>query len=244
MLPYIHTFQRRARVPTGTFYRKFLYFDPCLLFTLFCATIYRKRGGKDMIIHDISRDTLTAPVYEGDPETEVTQLKNMEELDEYNLSAISMSVHAGTHIDAPLHYMEDGSPIDLLRLNTFYGKCTVITVEGVLTGSDMERLLPYCKRRILFHGSGKTFLSQSAAIVLADSHVVLVGTDADSIAPPFDEDRPHRELAKAGIAVLENLYLDKIDDGEYDLCAFPVKLAGLEAAPCRAILFEMEKGLN
>ena len=196
-----------------------------------------------MIIHDISRDTLTCPVYEGDPDTEVTALQNLE-TDECNLSAVYMSVHAGTHIDAPLHFCEDGSPIDQLRLSTFYGKCTVITVEGILTGEDMERLLPYCKRRILFKGNGKTFLSHSAAIVLAESRVILVGTDAESIATPFDEARPHRELARAGITVIENLNLSAIKDGEYELCAFPVKLAGLEAAPCRAILFEMEKGLN
>ena len=196
-----------------------------------------------MILDDISRDTLRCAVYEGDPETEVRTLQTLEE-DGCNLSAVSMSVHAGTHIDAPLHFWEDGSPVDELRLNTFYGKCTVISVEGILTGDDMERLLPYCKRRVLFHGDGKTYLSHSAAIVLADSKVVLVGTDADSIAPPFDESRPHRELARAGITVLENLNLSAIDDGEYELCAFPVKLGGLEAAPCRAILFEMEKGLN
>ncbi len=197
-----------------------------------------------MIIHDISRDTLTTPVYEGDPDTVVSYLKSFDNADGYNLSAISMCNHAGTHIDAPLHFYEDGNAVDDIRLNTFYGKCTVITVEGILTGEDMERLLPYCKRRLLFRGLGKTFLSQSAAIVLAESKVVLVGTDAESIAPPFDVARPHRELARAGIAVLENLNLEDIDDGEYDLCAFPVKLGGLEAAPCRAILFEMEKGLN
>ena len=196
-----------------------------------------------MIIHDISRDTLTTPVFEGDPETEVTELKTLDE-DEYNLTSISMCTHAGTHIDAPLHFWEEGSSIDNIRLNTFYGKCTVVSVEGLLTGEDLERLLPYCKRRILFHGEGNTYLSQSAAFVLADSDVVLVGTDADSIAPPFDEVRPHRELARAGIAVLENLNLSAIDDGEYELCAFPVKLGGLEAAPCRAILLEMEKGLH
>lgn len=196
-----------------------------------------------MIIHDISRDTLTTPVYEGDPATVVTKLQDLE-TDECNLSAIAMSVHAGTHIDAPLHFAEEGSAVDELRLNTFYGKCTVVTVEGVLTGDDMERMLPYCKRRILFRGNGNTFLSHSAAIVLAESKVTLVGTDADSIAPPFDEARPHRELARAGIVVLENLDLEDIDDGEYELCAFPVKLGGLEAAPCRAILFEMEKGLH
>lgn len=197
-----------------------------------------------MILHDISRDALTTPVYEGDPVPEAQLLKSIEEGDEYNLSYIKMTTHSGTHVDAPLHFSEDGKPVDQLRLSTFYGKCTVISIEGILTGSDMERLLPYCKRRVIFHGEGKTFLSYSAAIVLAESKVVLVGTDADSIAPPFDEAKTHRTLARAGITVLENLNLSAIRDGEYDLCAFPIKLAGLEAAPCRAILFEMEKGLN
>ena len=197
-----------------------------------------------MIIHDISRDALTAPVYEGDPAPEAEWLKSMDKDDYYNLSYIKLTPHAGTHIDAPLHFCEDGASVDQLRLNTFYGKCTVVSVEGILTGQDMERLLPYCKRRILFRGMGKTFLSHSAAIVLASSRVVLVGTDANSIAPPFDEVKPHRELARAGITVLEGLNLERIRNGEYELCAFPVKLAGLEAAPCRAILFEMEKGLN
>ena len=197
-----------------------------------------------MIIHDISRDTMTSSVYEGDPETVAERIKDIENGDSYNLTKLSMSVHSGTHIDAPLHFCSDGSSIEQLRLNTFYGKCTVISVDGILTGEDMERLLPYCKKRVLFHGEGNTFLSHSAAIVLAESRVVLVGTDAQSIAPSFDEELTHRELARAGIAVLENLNLSAIEDGEYDLCAFPVKLGGLEASPCRAIIFEQEKGLN
>lgn len=202
------------------------------------------RGEGYMIIHDISNDTLTAKVYDGDPKTTVTKLKSIENGDECNLSQISMCVHSGTHLDAPLHYCTDGNAVNEIRLNTFYGKCTVISVDGILTGEDMERLLPYCKKRILFHGEGNTYISQSAAIVLAASRVVLVGTDAVSIAPPFDEERPHLELARAGIAVLENLNLSAVADGEYDLCAFPVKLCGLEGAPCRAILFEQQKGLN
>ena len=197
-----------------------------------------------MIIHDISRDTINTPVYDGDPETRAERIKRIDNGDGYNLTEISMSVHSGTHIDAPLHFCEDGQSIDNIRLNTFFGKCTVISVSGILTGEDMERLLPYCKRRVLFHGEGKTFISHSAAIVLAESRVVLVGTDAPSIAPSFDEERTHRELARAGIAILENLNLSAIDDGEYDLCAFPIKLGGLEAAPCRAIILEQEKGLN
>lgn len=197
-----------------------------------------------MIIHDISRDTINTPVYDGDPETKAERIKSIDNGDGYNLTEISMSVHSGTHIDAPLHFYDEGSSIDNIRLNTFFGKCTVISVSGILTGEDMERLLPYCKRRVLFHGEGKTFISHSAAIVLAESRVVLVGTDALSIAPSFDEESTHRELARAGIVILENLNLSAIDDGEYDLCAFPIKLGGLEAAPCRAIILEQEKGLN
>ena len=197
-----------------------------------------------MIIHDISRDTINTPVYDGDPETRAQRIKSIENGDGYNLTEISMSVHSGTHIDAPLHFYDEGSSIDNIRLNTFFGKCTVISVSGILTGEDMERLLPYCKRRVLFHGEGKTFISHSAAIVLAESRVVLVGTDAQSIAPSFDEERTHRELARAGIVIRENLNLSAIDDGEYDLCAFPIKRGGLEAAPCRAIILEQEKGLN
>lgn len=197
-----------------------------------------------MIIHDISRDTIITPVYDGDPETIAERIKSIDAGDGYNLTKISMSVHSGTHVDAPLHFCDDGSSIDNIRLNTFFGKCTVISVSGILTGEDMERLLPYCKRRVLIHGEGKTFVSHSAAIVLAESRVVLVGTDAQSIAPSFDEEKTHRELARAGIVILENLNLSAIDDGEYDLCAFPIKLGGLEAAPCRAIILEQEKGLN
>lgn len=196
-----------------------------------------------MIIHDISRDTLTTSVYEGDPDTKTEFIKSIENGDNYNLSTIFMSTHAGTHIDSPFHFCEDGNTVNSIRLNTFFGRCTVITVDGILTGADMDRLLPYCKKRIIFRGKTHTFLSASAAEVLAYSRVVLVGTQENSIAPDFDEERTHYLLAKAGIAVIENLTLERIKDGEYDLCAFPIKLSGLEAAPCRAILFEQEKGL-
>ncbi len=197
-----------------------------------------------MIIHDISRDTITTPVYEGDPETVTEKIMSIDNGDECNLSKISMSVHSGTHIDAPLHYFEEGNAIDNIRLNTFYGKCSVIKIKGILTGSDIERILQYCKLRIILKGDGEAFLSHSAAIVLASSKVKLVGTDAISIAPSFDEEKTHRVLARSGIAVLENLDLSRIEAGFYYLCAFPIKLGGLEAAPCRAILLEQEKGLN
>lgn len=196
-----------------------------------------------MIIHDISVDTITAEPYDGDPHTIVDNISDIKNGDNYNLSAIHMSVHSGTHIDAPKHFSQNGEAIDEMRLNTFMGKCMVISAGGILTGQDMEKILVgNYRKRILFRGGGQAFLSSSAANVIADSRVVLVGTDANSIAPFFEEEKTHKILAEKGIAVIENLDLTDIRDGEYELYAFPIRLGGLEAAPCRAILLEQERG--
>lgn len=195
-----------------------------------------------MLLYDISRDVLSSPVYEGDPKPEFSFVKKIEDGDRYNLSRISLCTHTGTHVDAPMHFDEDGADIGSMRMSRFYGKCTVVTIEGILTGEDMERLLPHCAPRLILHSSGKAYLSVHAARVIADSKLVLVGTDAVSIAPPFNELETHLELARADIAVLENLYLEGVEDGNYTLCAFPIKLKGLEAAPCRAVLIGEEKG--
>lgn len=196
-----------------------------------------------LIIHDISRDTLTCEVYEGDPQTTVDRLKSIENGDDCNLSVISLCTHTGTHIDAPLHFCSDGSSVTDIRLNTFTGKCTVVTVSGILTGEDMDKILAKSRKKLLLHGNSGAFISAFAARVLADSSVVLIGTDAQSIAPDYDEEATHKILAEAGIVIIENLDLSDIADGDYEIFAFPIKLGGLEAAPCRAILFEQERGL-
>ena len=195
-----------------------------------------------MLLYDITREVFSAPVYPGDPKPKLTMLSTIGEESMYNLSALNMCTHTGTHIDAPLHFDEDGADIGSMRLSHFCGKCTVVTIDGVLTGEDMERLLPLCQKRLILHGSGKAYLSVSAARVIADSKLLLVGTDALSIAPPFDEMAPHRELATAGVAVLENLFLEGVEDGDYTLAAVPLKLKGCEASPCRAVLMREPKG--
>lgn len=196
-----------------------------------------------MLLYDISTDILTAQVYEGDPEPSLRYIKSAENGDDYNLSVLNTCMHTGTHIDSPFHYDIDGSKIEDMKLSVFYGKCTVVTIKGILTGEDMERLLPYCKRRLLLHGDGEAFLSYSAAVVIADSDICLIGTDGISVSTGFDEYRTHMEFARSNIAVLEGLNLAGIRDGEYTLCAFPIKVSGAEAAPCRAVLMEQEKGI-
>ncbi|WP_405342461.1 cyclase family protein [Ruminococcus sp.] len=195
-----------------------------------------------MLIYDITREVFEAPVYPGDPKPSKRFIKSIGDDSTYNLSAVNLCTHTGTHIDAPLHFDEEGADIGSMKPSCFYGKCTVVTIDGILTGEDMERLLPHCNKRLIFHGSGKAFLSVSAARVIADSKLRLVGTDAMSIAPPFDEMMPHLELARAGIAVLEGLFLEGVEDGEYTLSALPLKMKGLEASPCRAVLMREPKG--
>ena len=196
-----------------------------------------------MILYDISRDILTTQPYEGDPAPQVTVLSSIENGDAYNMTQVTMCTHNATHIDAPKHFDDDGATIGKIRLSHLYGKCTVVTIDGVLTGEDMEELLPHCKKRLILHGRGNAYLTSSAAQVVAESGLVLIGTDAVSIAAPFDELRTHLELARAGVVVLENLFLEGVQDGLYTLSAFPIKLSGLEAAPCRAVLIDEGKGL-
>jgi len=196
-----------------------------------------------MLLYDISTDVLTAQVYEGDPAPTLEYIKSTENGDDYNLSVLNTCMHTGTHVDSPYHYDSDGSKIEDMKLSVFYGKCTVVTIKGILTGEDMERLLPYCKRRLILHGDGEAYLSYSAAVVIADSGICLIGTDGISVSTEFDEYRTHMEFARSNIAVLEGLDLTGIRDGEYTLCAFPIKVKGAEAAPCRAVLMEQEKGI-
>lgn len=189
-----------------------------------------------MKLYDISRELFSADVYPGDPVPWPERIRRIDTGDEYNLSAFFSGAHSGTHIDAPRHFLEDGDTIDRLPPEAFIGPCTVISVEGTVTGEQIEALLPVCQRRILLHGDGQAFLDRSAAFVLADSGALLVGTDAISIGSEGEERAVHLELLGAQIPILEGALLDGVPDGDYLLIALPLKLRGLEASPCRAVL--------
>lgn len=196
-----------------------------------------------MLIYDISRDVFKAEVYDGDPSPETCWLSKIAYGEDYNLSSISMCTHTGTHIDAPFHYFENGMKIDEIPLSRFYGPCTVVTMSGLITGEDMEQILPFCKKKLLFRGDGKAILTPSAAFVMGEYGVNLIGTDGLSLAQPDHEYEIHRELFTQDILVLECLDLSNVEDGDYTLSAFPIKLSALEAAPVRAVLLAQEKGI-
>ena len=191
-----------------------------------------------MKIIDISQELLAADVYPGDPVPTLEPLSRIALGDECNLTAAHLCLHNGTHADAPLHYLEEEADVASLPLEPFLGKCHVVTVNGLLSGADMERLVPPGCKRLLLRGLGNAFLTQSAAFVLTDLGVNLVGTDAPSIGPQENEAAPHKELLGAGVVILEGLRLKGVKDGTYFLVAPPIKIAGADGAPVRALLLD------
>lgn len=189
-----------------------------------------------MKLIDISRDLFSTPVYPGDPRPRRDIVRRMDMGDSYNLSGFYCGCHSATHMDAPLHFIDGGRPIDEVDLSLCMGPCTVVAVSGIVTGADIDRLLPGTEKRVLFKGDGAAFLSRSAAFALAGAGILLVGTDARSIGAADDESGPHTELLGAGIPILENLDLSAAEPGNYTLTALPILLRGAEAAPVRAVL--------
>ncbi len=196
-----------------------------------------------MILHDVTRELTSSPVYGNDPVTDLQWVTRIDCGDDYNLSKIKFCNHAGTHIDTPRHFLDNGKSITDFPVSRFYGACSVVTAKRVLTGEDMEKILPYCHKKVLFRGVKGGILSLSAVFVLADYEIELVGTEDMSIGYEEDDYQVHRELAHNDILVIENLDLSEVDDGEYILVAMPLKMDGAEASPTRAVLFEQEKGL-
>ena len=193
---------------------------------------------------DITTEAFTSPSYAEDPPAKFKWHRSIDSGDDYNLSVFRMTPHTGTHIDAPSHFIDGAENIDEIDLSKCVGTCTVVTIQGVLTGEDMDELLPCCKKRLLIHGDGEAVLELSAARVLAEHGIKLIGTDAVSISFYKQEIEVHKELLSNGIVILENLCLDNVPDDDYVLSALPIKLGGLEAAPVRAVLFDIPEQKN
>lgn len=192
-----------------------------------------------MKLIDISRDTLSSTVYPGDPEPSVERVRTIGSSSDCNLSALYSCVHTGTHVDAPLHFIEDGFSVDEYPLDLFFGPCTVIEVKSSpITGELVNRRFPRNCERLLIKGSGSVYFMGSAAEEAAALGLKLIGTDSDSIGCSGNQIKPHKAFLSRGIAVLEGLDLSGVEPGNYFLMAAPVKLGGLEGAPVRAVLAE------
>jgi arylformamidase len=207
-----------------------------------------------MRTYDISLTVSPAlPTWPGDPAVELERVEKIEEGANANVSRICMSVHTGTHVDAPYHFLSGGNSVEQLDINQLTGRAYVLHLPdtdrisaAVLNGAG----IPPRTRRVLFktrnsdHWSEVTpqfhtdfvGLTADAAEYLVKRGVRLVGVDYLSVAP-YHESRPtHEILLGAGVVIVEGLDLTDVSQGRYTLYCLPLKLDGADGAPARAIL--------
>jgi arylformamidase len=168
-----------------------------------------------------------------------------------NVSAITLSPHVGAHADAPLHYDPAGQAVGALSLEAFLGPCRVIHAIGcgpLITWDHIAHavdatLPPRVLVRTYAHmpvdrwdGALSAYAPDTIAR-LADLGVCLVGIDTASIDPADSKPLPsHQVIRQRGLRVLENLVLDDVPEGDYELIALPLKLTTADASPVRAVL--------
>lgn len=191
-----------------------------------------------MEIVDISRDLVKTPVYPGDPEGYVDPILSLRAGDKCNLNSIYTCLHTATHVDAPLHFIDGGATIDKFPPELFIGECVVVEAPpGPITGAYAEDNFPWQgTERLLIKGNGLSYLMESSAYYVVDSGIKLIGTDSQTIGNHGSNQVIHRALLSADIPIIEGLDLSDVEPGRYFLMAQPLKISGVEAAPCRAVL--------
>lgn len=208
-----------------------------------------------MPIYDISLTiSPSMPVWPGDPPVKFTQTEAMDAGAEYNLTRLDISAHTGTHVDAPHHFLNDDRTVESLPLEVLTGPCYVVQLPDdvdEISAEVLDRIpLAAGTTRILFGTRNSRFwvqgenrfqedfvaVSEDGAVWLVERGIKLVGIDYLSVAPFTDSVPTHQVLLKAGVVVLEGINLSQVQRGFYDLFCLPLKLAGADGAPARAIL--------
>lgn len=199
-----------------------------------------------MKIYDISQEVFGCQVYPGDPTPKKRVISSMEKGDLYNLTAFSMCAHNGTHIDAPFHFIKDGKTVDSVSLDTFIGMAYVAEHNGIVSADDATEILEKAKKqnseaakRILFKGDAE--VSAEAAKVFAESNILLLGNESQTVGPENAPMEVHLILLGAGTVLLEGIRLAEVSEGVYFLNAAPLNLSGADGSPCRAILIAAER---
>jgi arylformamidase len=168
-----------------------------------------------------------------------------------NVSTITLSPHTGAHADAPLHYDAQGAAVGALDLTPYLGPCRVIHAIGVRPLVQWQHLahaidahLPprvlvrtYARMPVDRFDDALPAFAPDAIERLADRGVLLVGIDSASIDPAASKTLDsHQMIRRRGLRVLENLLLDDVPEGDYELIALPLKLTSADASPVRAVL--------
>jgi arylformamidase len=201
---------------------------------------------------------VTAPLHSGmvhwpdNPPVKIERMLDISKGDNANVSELSMGSHTGTHMDAPVHFINDGISLDKMDLAATIGPARVINVD------DEEAIHPDAIKgeeinpgdRILFKTRNSNsewwsepfnekfiYLTHEAAELLAEREVRTVGVDYLSVGGyKRDGAQTHRALLEAGIWIIEGLRLGEIEPGAYDLICLPLLITGADGAPSRALL--------
>ncbi len=212
-----------------------------------------------MKIYDVTLTlSPTLPFWPGDPPLETELLSSIEAGANANVTRLTMSVHSGTHLDAPRHFLPGGATVESLSLEILIGLAYVARIPDEVSLLDAHVLeaaaIPPGVQRLLFKTRNSSFWAQGVrefqtdfvaiplegARWLLERGIRLVGVDYLSVAP-FRKGLPtHRELLQAGVVILEGLDLSAVEAGFYELYCLPLKLAGADGAPARVVLLAPE----
>jgi kynureninase len=190
------------------------------------------------------------PTWPGDTEFDEQRTWVLSNECPVNVSRLVLSSHAGTHADAPSHYTRDGATVGGLRLERYLGPCRVVHVldaVGRVEASALAARLEGCPPRVLLRTQSRAAVERWAsdftavhpeAIELLAAHgVELIGIDTPSLDPQTSKTMDaHAVVARHGMGILENLVLDEVPEGDYELIALPLKVEDCDAAPVRAVL--------
>ncbi|MCB2018474.1 MAG: arylformamidase [Hydrogenophaga sp.] len=194
-----------------------------------------------------------APVFPGDTAYRQEWVATIGPGCPVNVSALTMSPHVGAHADAPLHYDPEGAAIGAVDLQAFIGPCRVVHAIGcgpLVKPEHLAHAMQYPTERVLvrvyqrmpqdrFDDALPAFAPETIEW-LADHGVVLIGTDSASVDPAQSKAlESHQVLRRRGLRVLENLLLDDVAEGDYELIALPLRLSSADASPVRAVLREL-----
>ena len=193
------------------------------------------------------------PRWPGSSLVELSRRRDMDRGDPVNDSTLVCGVHTGTHVDAPLHFLAGGADVTQLSLDALIGPAVVAALPGVdaVTAEDLEALnLPADTRRLLLRTRNSEYwrrgdrefrtdfvaLTADAARWVVARGLRLIGVDYLSVQIFRGDPQTHIALLQAGVVIVEGLNLAEVAPGSYELICLPLKLAGAEGTPARAVL--------
>jgi arylformamidase len=196
------------------------------------------------------------PTWPGDPKAVIERVSAISDGANANVSRMDMGVHTGTHVDAPLHFIDGTSAVEAMNLEVLIGPARVVQVADDVNVIDREVLekleLLAGTTRVLFKTRNSKYwasrvrdfqtdfvgIDESGSKFLVEKGIRLVGVDYLSVAP-YKQSRPtHQVLLGANMVIVEGLDLSAVQPGEYQLICLPLKIEGSDGAPARAVLIQ------